>query len=656
MSLADVLFGRPLATSEERGESVGWSAGIPIFGLDALSSAAYGPEAALTLLIPLGAAGTLYILPISFSIIVLLFIVYVSYRQTIAAYPTGGGSYTVASQNLGPRAGLLAGAALMIDYVLTAAVGISAGVGALVSAVPTLQSHTLGICLAILLVLMVINLRGVREVGAVFMIPTYLFIGCLLGAIGLGLIRTLLGAGHPATVVSPPPLQHQTAQISLWLLLQAFSSGCTAMTGVEAVSNGVKAFREPVVKSAQRTLTVIIGILALMLAGIAYLVRAYSIGATPPGQAGYQSVLSQLIAAVAGKNVFYYVAIGSILIVLALSANTAFADFPRLCRALAEDCYLPFSFASRGRRLVYSQGIVVLGVLCGILLIIFGGVTDRLIPLYAIGAFLAFTLSQGGMVVHWRRTGGAEARRSMMINGVGAVATGITVLVVAVAKFVEGAWITVLLIPALIILMLAIRRHYDLVFAETDDSTPLQIADLHPPLIVVPMLRWGKISKKALDFALRVSPDVLALHIDSGEEEHNMIHKHWKHLVQGPAKKAGVPPPPLVHLKSPYRFVVQPILDYVLDLERENPDRQIAVLIPELAEHHWYNYLLHNQRARLLKELLLLKGNQRIVIIDVPWYLGDYRSVVPEGDDRVHFRRPARGEVTREQGDSDQDE
>jgi amino acid transporter len=648
MSLANVLFGRPLATSEERAERIGWSAGIPIFGLDALSSAAYGPEAALTLLIPLGAAGISYVLPISFSIIILLFIVYFSYRQTIAAYPTGGGSYTVASQNLGPHAGLLAGSALMIDYILTAAVGISAGVGALVSAVPSLQPHTLGLCLAILLALLIVNLRGVREVGAVFMIPTYIFIVGLLGTIGLGLIKTLLAAGHPTPVVAPPPLHAAAAPLSAWLLLQAFSSGCTAMTGVEAVSNGVKAFREPVVKAAQRTLTVIIGILALMLAGIAYLVRAYSVGATDPGSAGYQSVLSQLLAAVAGKNVFYYVTIASILLVLALSANTAFADFPRLCRALAEDCYLPSSFANRGRRLVYTQGIVVLGVLCGILLIIFGGVTDRLIPLYAIGAFLAFTLSQAGMVVHWRRSGGGEAHRSMLVNGVGAFTTGITVLVVAVAKFAQGAWITVLLIPAMIVLMLAIRRHYMTVLAETDDPTPLQLDGLRPPVVVVPMLRWGKITKKALDFALRMSPDVLVLHIEN--EDADSLHRDWARLVQEPARSAGLPSPLLVHLQSPYRFVVQPILDYVLDLECENPDRQVAVLIPELAERRWFNYLLHNQRARVLKEMLLLKGSQRTVIVDVPWHLGAPSPAAGPSDRESQFRCPPRGEITRDDG------
>jgi len=619
-SLFDLLFGKPLATSEERAERIGSGAGIPIFGLDALSSAAYGPEAALTLLVPLGIAGVTYILPISVSIIILLTIVYFSYRQTIAAYPTGGGSYTVARENLGPYAGLLAGTALMIDYILTAAVGISAGVGALVSAVPSLERHTLALCLAILVLLTLVNLRGLREVGAVFMIPTYLFIATLLGTIALGVAKTVIAGGHPAPVVSPPQMQAGTTALSAWLLLQAFSSGCTAMTGVEAVSNGVKAFRDPVVKSAQRTLTAIIALLGLMLAGIAYLVRSYRIGATAPGGTGYQSVLSMLVAAVAGKNAFYYVTMGSILVVLALSANTAFADFPRLCRAMAEDCYLPVGFATRGRRLVYSQGIGVLAVLCAFLLVLFGGVTDRLIPLYAVGAFLAFTLSQAGMVMHWRRNRGPGWRHSMAVNGLGAVTTAVTVLVVAVAKFVEGAWVTVLLIPGLIILMLAIRRHYDHVVASTSDPSPLDLKGMRPPLVVVPILRWGKISKKAIRFALTVSPDVQAVHVAS-EEEGNELQKQWTTLAQAPAKTVGLPPPALVLLKSPYRFVLGPIVEHVLELERKNPDRQIAVLIPEMVEARWHQYLVHNQRAQWLKALLLIKGNRQVVLINVPWYL-----------------------------------
>src|SRR5580704_15479101 len=447
MSVLDFLFGPPLRSDADREERIGPAAGIPIFGLDALSSAAYGPEAALTLLIPLGAAGITYIFPISVSIVILLAIVYFSYRQTIEAYPNGGGSYTVATENLGAGAGLLAAAALMIDYVLTAAVGISSGVGALISAVPSLQPHTLELCLGILLLLTVVNLRGIREAGGVFMLPTYLFIVCLLGLIALGVWNVIATGGRPHPVIAPPAMPAAAAGLSTWLILKAFASGCTAMTGVEAVSNGVKAFREPVAKLAQFTLTLIIGILAVLLLGIAFLVRAYQIGATEPGSPGYQSVLSLLLAAITGRGWFYWVSISSIILVLALSANTAFADFPRLCRVISQNGYLPYGFSIRGRRLVFSQGIYVLAILGAILLTIFGGVTDRLIPLYAVGAFLAFTLSQSGMVVHWRKSNDPRSSRYMLVNGVGALATGITVAVVLVAKFVDGAWITVLLIP-----------------------------------------------------------------------------------------------------------------------------------------------------------------------------------------------------------------
>jgi amino acid transporter len=619
MKLNDLLFGRPLRSSEEAGEKLGPVGGLSVFGLDALSSAAYGPEAALTLLIPLAAAGIAYLVPITASIIILLAIVYFSYRQTIEAYPTGGGSYTVARQNLGDFSGLLAAAALMIDYVLTAAVGISAGVGALVSAVPALQPHTLLICLVILLVITLVNLRGVRQTGAMFIVPTYLFVGSLLVTLALGLVKTLAAGGHPSPVVVPPHLPLPTAAVGIWLLLKAFSSGCTAMTGVEAISNGVKAFREPLVKSAQRALTAIIAILIVLLAGIAYLVRAYHIGATDPGKAGYQSVLSQLTAAVAGQGVFYYITMGSILLVLALSANTAFADFPRLCRAVAEDGFLPQGFASRGRRLVYSQGIWVLAVLCASLLILFGGVTDRLIPLFAVGAFLAFTLSQAGMVAHWKRTGGKGSRRSMFVNGLGSVATATTVMVVTVAKFAEGAWVTVLLIPAIMIVMVAIRRHYRRVEAEVANPVPLDLSDLRAPLVVVPILSWNRISQKGLRFALTLSSEVQALHVESEKDSGNFCQT-WQRDVEEPAKRAGRVATRLVVLPSPYRFVITPILDYILELERSNPGRQIAVLIPELVERHWYHYFLHNQRAEWLRALLLAKGNQRVFLVNVPWY------------------------------------
>lgn len=418
MNIIDTLFGRPLATEEEKAERIGPVQGIPIFGLDALSSAAYGPEAALTLLIPLGMAGVAYIWPITVAIVVLLGIVFFSYRQTIAAYPQGGGSYTVASENLGESAGLLAAAALMIDYVLTAAVGISAGVGALVSAVPALQPKTLILCLGILLLITIVNLRGVRESGGVFLLPTYIFIACLLGVIALGLVKAIAAGGHPVPVIAPPKLTGAVGAVSAWLLLRTFSSGCTAMTGVEAVSNGVMAFRDPTDKYAKLTLTIIIAILMVMLLGIAFLVPAYGIAATDPNLPGYQSVLSQLLAAVTGRGAFYWVSIGSILIVLSLSANTAFADFPRLARAIAQNGYLPHAFVIRGRRLVFAQGVYALAILTAVLLIIFRGVTDRLIPLYAVGAFMAFTLSQAGMVQHWRRTGGQHSRHSMVLNAI----------------------------------------------------------------------------------------------------------------------------------------------------------------------------------------------------------------------------------------------
>jgi amino acid transporter len=595
---------------------------VPIFGLDALSSAAYGPEAALTLLIPLGMAGVAYIVPISISIVCLLAIVYFSYRQTIMAYPQGGGSYTVASENLGVWPGLVAAASLMVDYVLTAAVGISAGVGALISAMPSLQKHTLALCLAILILVTLVNLRGVSEAGGIFLVPTYLFIFCLLAMIALGIAKTLIAGGHPMPVVAPPRLTGAVEAVSLWLLVRAFASGCTAMTGVEAVSNGVMAFKEPASVTARRTLTVVIAILTVMLLGIAFLCRAYGVAATPPGEPGYQSVLSQLLAAITGKGMFYAVSIGSILVVLALSANTAFADFPRLARAIAQNGFLPHGFVIRGRRLVYTQGVYALAFLSGTLLIVFDGVTDRLIALYAVGAFMAFTLSQAGMVMHWKRVRGPGSSKSMFINGLGAVATGLTVIVVLIAKFTEGAWITLLLIPGLILLMRMVKRHYDHVVREIENRAPLSIRHLTPPLVLVTMDRWTRISQKALRFALAISPDVLVLHVEY-DQQSNGLASQWSALVEEPARRAGLAPPRLVVLQSPYRFVIRPILDYALELEVNNPRRQIAVLIPELVERRWYFNLLHNHRSAALKALLLFQGDKRVTVINIPWYLTD---------------------------------
>ncbi|MGA9543025.1 MAG: APC family permease [Candidatus Sulfotelmatobacter sp.] len=621
MNILDLVVGKPIRTSDERAEQIGPTQGIPIFGLDALSSAAYGPEAALTLLIPLGLVGVRYIVPVSAAIITLLVIVYFSYRQTIAAYPSGGGSYTVARFNLGASAGLLAAAALLADYILTAAVGISAGVGSLVSAVPSLLPHTVSLCVGILIVITIVNLRGVREAGAFFAVPTYLFVGTLLITIVAGIFRVLLSGGHPTPVVALPPPQAMTAVVSFWLLLKVFASGCTALTGVEAVSNGVKAFRDPTVKNAQRTLTVIIFLLAAMLAGISYLVKMYGIAATDPGQPGYQSVLSMLTAAVFGKGLFYYLTIGSILTVLSLSANTAFADFPRLCRAIAQNNYLPHVFGYRGRRLVYTYGIVVLALLCCGVLILFGGVTDRLIPLYAVGAFMAFTLSQAGMVMHWMKNRGSGWVKSAMVNGLGAVVTGTTTAVVLVAKFAQGAWITLLFIPLTIAFFSIVRRHYHSVKMLTSCKIPVDAAGLSQhPIAVIAIDRWSNITRQGIEFAARLSPEVIALHVEPTEHS-ELLQDDWDQYVEKPFRAEGKEPPQLHFLPSPYRFVIIPIVQFVLDLSKKNPDRSIVVIIPELVEDKWYEYFLHNQRGRLLEWVLLARGNERIFTVSAPWYV-----------------------------------
>ncbi len=621
LSFRDRVFGRRLASAEEEHQRIGVVAGLPMLGLDGLSSAAYGPEAALTLLIPLGAAGIHYIGPISGLIVILLGIVYVSYRQTIEAYPHGGGSYTVAKENLGTLPGLLAAAALLLDYVLVAAVGISAGVGALVSAVPSLQKHTLALCLVILVLITLVNLRGVRESGVAFLVPTYLFCGSLLAVLAVGMFKAIAAGGRPTPLVAPPSPTTAVEAASIWLLMRAFASGCTAMTGVEAVSNGVAVFRAPTVQNARRTLTAIIALLAVMLGGIAYLCHAYEIAATEPGKPGYQSVLAQLTGAVVGQGFFYYVTMGSVITVLALSANTGFADFPRLCRAIAQDSFLPHGFAHRGRRLVYSQGIVVLAVLAGLLLIAFGGITDHLIPLFAVGAFLAFTLSQAGMVEHWRKVGGPHAGKSMIINGLGAVCTGVTLVVVLVSKFLEGAWITALLVPAVIAFFYGVRSHYRSIGRQVASDEPLDAGRLTPPLVLLPVRGWSAITRKALRFALRISPEVYALHISADEDHTNHLSEAWPRYVEGPALAAGLPAPRLVIVPSPFRRLYAPFMGYVEKLVRENPDRQIAVIIPELVERVWWQFFLHNQAAALLKAYLLFSGFRRVVVINVPWYL-----------------------------------
>jgi amino acid transporter len=620
IAILDFIFGKYLADSEEGEQRVGPIAGVPMLGLDALSSSAYGPEAAATIMIPLGVMGISYVLPIILAIIALLTIVYFSYRQTISAYPNGGGSYTVARENLGTFAGLLAAAALMLDYVLVVAVGISAGVGALISAVPALQSYTLSLCLVTLALVTLINLRGVRESGAAFILPTYLFTGSLFLVIAVGCMKSLNAHGHPIAVAQlPTPLANGTEALSLWLLARAFASGCTAMTGVEAVSNGVKAFREPVTANAKKTLTLIIVILIALLAGIAYLAQAYGIAATEPG-VGYESLISQLVAAVAGRGIFYFVTMGSVIAVLMLSANTGFADFPRMCQIISRDNYLPHAFSERGRRLVFSYGIMAIAILSGILLIIFGGVTDNLIPLFAIGAFLAFTLSQAGMVVHWRKQTSGKSHVAIWINGIGALATFATLLVVLVSKFAEGGWITLVIIPAILVVFYGTRKHYVGVARQVNCRIPLKFDDIRPPIVIVPIRGWSRITRKALQFALHLSPSVYGVHVEN-EEGGQFVEDQWKKYVTDPAVEAGIDPPKLVRRPSPYRRLFSSLLDFINELEKSDPGRQVAIVIPSLVEKKWYHYFLHNQRAMLLKAALRLRGDHQVVVVTVPWYL-----------------------------------
>jgi amino acid transporter len=627
MAIQDRIFGKPLATSDERAEHIGVAAGIPIFGLDALTSAAYGPEQALLYLIPLGVLGIHYLIPIISSILILLVIVFFSYRQTIAAYPNGGGSYTVATENLGERAGLLAAAALMIDYILTAAVGISAGVTAVTSVESRLIPYTLPLCLLILAILALVNLRGVKDTGAAFILPTFLFISTLLILVGVGVYKTIAAGGHPVALAQmPPPTAaegHFAGLAFVWLIMKAFSSGCAAMTGVEAVSNGVMAFGEPRAKKAQMTLTVIIGILIVLLFGTSWLAKHYGIMAMSPEDPQYQSLLSLLVKAVFGRSWFYFITMGSVFLALALSANTAFADFPRLTRAIAMQDHLPHVFILRGRRLLFSHGVYALTGFTALILIAFGGVTDRLIPLYAIGAFLAFTLSQAGMVVHWKKEQGDHKNQGwhMFVNGTGAVATGVTTIIVLASKFMAGAWVTALLVPTLILLMHSVKKHYTRVRKEMSDMAPLNVANLEQPLVVIPMAGWNRISEKALRFGLLMSRDIKVVHVHSEDEGHG-IEEEWEPLVLSSLRdKPELPTPQLVTIDSNYRFIISPLMDYILRLEAENPGRKVAVLLPELVVRHWWENLLHNQRVQVLKLFLLVRGNQRIVVVNIPWYL-----------------------------------
>ncbi len=636
-SIVRFVLGRPLANRESRQRQIGVLEGVPAMGLDGLSSSAYGPEAALTILAAAGAAGLSAILPIMFVILALLAILFISYWQTVEAYPKSGGAYIVAKENLGTNVSLLAATALMIDYVLNVAVGISAGVAALVSALPQLHPYMLPLCLCVLGGVTLVNLRGTMDAGRLFALPTYLFVLSFIVILLIGAYLVLTSGSHPHPAIAPPPPPKAAEAIGLWLVLRAFASGCTAMTGVEAVSNGVGAFRDPAVKNAHLTLTVIVATLGILLGGIAFLAHAYGIMAMDQTQPGYQSVLSQLASAVVGRGAFYYVAIASALAILCLSANTSFVDFPRLCRFVAQDGFLPRPFATVGRRLVYSVGVLYLTITAGLLLMAFGGITDRLIPLFAIGAFLTFTLSQAGMVAHWRRV--MRGRRSasgsrriwihLVINAVGACATATALLIIVVAKFTEGGWITIATIPCVLILLKAIKRYYDMIVAQLRTRGHLEFRSNKPPIVVVPIQDWNRLTSKALTLAMELSSDVHAVHLAAlegpdVEAEEKRLREQWENVVNKPARAAHFPHPPrLEFLSAPYRRIHAPLLKLIKEIEEKNPDRTIAVLIPELVKRHWWEYLLSVRRARRLRAALLEYGGSRVAVMEVPWYLAE---------------------------------
>ena len=452
--------------------------------------------------------------------------------------------------------------------------------------------------------------------------PTYLFIASFGGLLLFGFAKAIMSSGHPTPIMAPPPLSPTKEGARWWLLLRAFASGCTAMTGVEAVSNGVSAFREPRVKHAHRTLTAIVLVLGMLLAVIAYLAHAYSVGAMDQTQPNYQSVLSQLAGAIVGRGAIYFVAIGSLLAMLCLSANTSFVDFPRLCRLVAQDEYLPRAFAMPGRRLVYSVGILWLAVTAGLLLTVFGGITDRLIPLFAVGAFTAFTLSQLGMAAHWLRQRGKRMR--LIINGTGAAATGCALAVILAAKFLEGAWITALVIPCVLALLKAIRRHYRMIERLLREERPLDLRGARTPIVIIPFAHWDRLAEKAIRFALLLSLEVTAIHLTwlegpDAKEHEGALQRQWRNEVERPARAAGLSPPKLVISPSPYRSFVGHLLKHVSENEKSRHGRSIAVVIPELVKEHWWDYLLHSYRTRRLRLALLRHGGPNLAVVIVPW-------------------------------------
>ncbi len=602
MILKRWLVGLPLKTKEAAHERLSKRLALAVFSSDALSSVAYATEEILLVLTLAGTAMVGYSIPLSLSIIGLLMILTMSYRQIIFEYPEGGGAYIVGKSNLGEWPGLVAAAALMIDYVLTVAVSVAAGMAALTSALPALLPHREALCVAAILLVTVVNLRGVRESGQFFAVPTYIFIGTLTAMLGVGAIQILFG--HAARV-EPLPSLAVTEPLTLFLLLRAFSSGCTALTGVEVISNGVSAFKKPEPKNAAFTMIGMAAILGTLFIGISAM--AYYFGIVPKGD---ETVVSQIARATFGTGLLYFLVQASTMTILILAANSSFNGFPRLASILARDSYMPHQMSMMGDRLVFSNGVIILGVFSCLLIVLFNGDTHALIPLYAVGVFLSFTISQAGMVKRWLVKKGPHWEKKLLVNGIGAVTTAIATVIIASTKFSHGAWIVIVLIPLLIMFFRAIRSHYKAV------SEQVALSRGHRPpmprrnIVVLPIGGVNRAVIRAVDYARSRSGDIRAVLVDVDPEETARVEIQWAQWG------CGVP---LTVLPSPYRSVLSSLLDYLEQVLQKDQECWVTVVIPEILPARWWQNILHNQRAFMLKGALLFKD--RVILTDVPYHL-----------------------------------
>ena len=629
--LKQFLFGRPLPSERLEHERLNKKTALAVLSSDAISSVAYATDQILIVLAVLGtAAAVQYAVPISGVIVGLLVLVGLSYRQTIFAYPNGGGSYTVAKENLGTGAGLVAAAALLTDYIMTVAVSIAGGIAAITSAYHGLIPHTVLLSVLSIAILAIVNLRGVRESGLAFSVPTYVFVLMMVALIAYGGYRAFLGSvpagGSGVVKVDPVSLQqHGLASVPAgfalaYLLIRGFAEGCAAMTGTEAISNGVMAFKQPAQKNAAATLGTMVAILAAFFLGTSLLARHYGVMPTTT-----DTVLSQLADHIFGRGALYYVFQYSTFAILVLAANTAFADFPRLSGILANDGYMPRQLAARGDRLAFSNGIIALGLIAAVIVWIFGGQTNALIPLYAVGVFICFTLSQLGMVMHWLRSRAPGWKWKAALNGIGGVATGIVSIIQVVTKFIEGAWIVVLIIPLIILVLRKIHRHYEQFAAEVEFKGQSPIAPLHHS-VVVPVNGITKATSGALVYATTISDEVVAVYIEVDSRATAKMQSDWEEW------DIGVP---LVVIPSPYRSVLRPLVEYVENLRLIMPGELVTVVVPEIVPKRWWEHLLHNKTAFYIRTAFLFKPN--VVVTTVPFLLGHaYRlRDLFEHDDRL---------------------